>query len=209
MYQHVFLPVRFDVVSRLEVDSVAATPAELNRLTLGGHSDHGQELVENEFGHAGPQQAVVAEWLERHRGQRIAGVDRQADTVQLVQCRLAPPRSAGVLEVIVDEERVVHHLERHCGTEPFARGPAVGLAGGEQERRPDPLAVPARVLAHQVVEVARGLSVDEERVHGSARQLRVVGERGLDVLEAARHDATTKRTVRLVPGRPVARTCPT
>ncbi len=76
----------------------------------------------------------------RLQGEPVAGVQRERRAVAPVEGGLAPPQQAGVLDVVVDQERVVEQLDRDGRGQGVVERAAEGLAGGQAEARAQGLA---------------------------------------------------------------------
>ena len=97
---------------------------------------------------------VVEERLQGEREHGVADVDRDGHAVRPVQCRPAAAQLRAVLDVVVDQERVVVELEHCRRAEGRLQRPAQRPAGREDERRSQSLRMPQRIVEHQVVETA-------------------------------------------------------
>ena len=102
--------------------------------------------------------------------------------MELVEGRAAAPQPALVLDVVVDQERVVEQLDGHGGAEGLLDRAAEGLAAREHERRPDALAGPRRVVTREAPEARiDGVDGGQVALHLPARQRRVAVERALHI----------------------------
>src|SRR6185437_14347593 len=119
-----------------EIDGVVAAPAELDGLALDGFARHALSLLQHPERPPRPQLLEVAdEGTNTQHGERVAHVDGDGDAVELVERRLATSDLALVLDLVVNEERVVQDLERD-GRVGGLRGRAAAMQALARRERP-------------------------------------------------------------------------
>src|SRR5689334_9634155 len=204
-----------EIVAGLEVHDVVRPPAEFGGLALDRAGEHVNELVGHSLGQPGTERSAVPQRFHGEHGQGVPHVDGDRRAVRAMQRRLPAPLQAAVLDVIVDEERVVGQLDGDRGTQRLVDRPAEGLAGGQQQGRADALSGPGRIVPHEVVEVPAGCPAAQVTLHGVAGETRVLAEHRLDVgwPGGSSHGRpfparTRRRTGRATSGSPRARMWP-
>ena len=201
---------QIEVVVGPQVADPVATPAQLARLALDRSARHQIEFVGDPRGKPAPQPLpVLAQGGAGEDRKRISGVDRQRDTVLGVQRGPPSAQQTGVLDVVMDQERVVQKLERDRGRQRLVELAAERDGGCEAEGRPDRLPAPPGVLGDQVPQVLTRLRVGHVMAQGIASNCPVAGQVSLDrPREQLAHPVTSILTGRPTSGRPVARMCP-
>ena len=209
------LPDQLEIVGGLEVHHIVRPPAELDGLALDGAGEHVNELVRHPLGQPRTERSAVPQRLHGQHCQGIPHVDGDRRAVYAMQRRPPAPLKAVVLDVVMDEERVVGKLDGDRGTQRLVDRPAERLAGCQQQRRTDSLAGTRGIVPHEVIEVPAGHPVAQVPLHSIPGETRVMAERRLDIgqLAGRSHDRpasarTSKRTGRAASGSPRARTYP-
>ena len=184
---------------------MSCAPAELDGLALDGAGEHVHELVGHPLGQPGTERGAVPQRLHGQHGQGISHVDGDRRAVHAMQRRPPAPLNAVVLDVVVDEERVVGQLDGDRGTQRLVDRPAEGLAGCQQQGRADSLAGPSGIVPHEVVEVPAGRPAAQVMLHGVAGEARVLAERRLDVGRPGGAEVTAGLPRRVPGGGPAGR----
>src|SRR5207302_6211702 len=92
---------------------------------------------------------------------RIAGVEREANSVLDLERWPAAPVHRAVLDVVMNEESGVEQFQRHRERERLVDAAAEGPAGGEAQRRAQCLRRAPRIGVEEVVQVASRLTGGE------------------------------------------------
>ena len=151
-----------EVVVRRQLHGSVATPAELDGLPLHGVARHPVELLRHQAGEARTELLlVVPEGAGGEEGQGVAGVDRQGHADLRVEGRRAAAQLAVVLDVVVDEERVVEHLDGGRRRERVVELAAERDARRQAQAGTDRLAAATGVVGHEVPELGSGLLVGQ------------------------------------------------
>lgn len=153
------LQAHAEIVRILQRGGIVPHPAQLDRLAFDGFADHVLDLGHDEPCEARADLGQV--FQKRAHGQHehcVPRVQRQGDAVGSVQRRLAPAKVAFILDVVMDEKAVMEHLDCHGRADGQPGGPAKGRAGRHAERGAQPLAAPAGIIAHQIVELTGRLA---------------------------------------------------
>jgi hypothetical protein len=126
-----------------------------------------------------------------------------------MECGLAAAQRAGVLDVVVNEERVVEHLERDRRRQRLVDIATECDRGRQTERRADRLAATPRIFIDQIPEVTARFGVGEVETHRLTRDRAVAGQILLDRGGLHRaHSITSSRIGSATSGSPLARTWP-
>ena len=160
-------------------------------------------LVEDPVREVGAQDGDVLDQRADAEGvHRVADVDGDRDALLDVQRRVVAAVEAAVLDVVVDEEGVVQQLDRHRRRQGLLDRATEGTAGGDAQRRTQPLARVRQLARDQVVQVASWLAGRKLPEQGSIGEVAVLGELPLDARR--RSVATghaTRSTKRTLPAR--------
>src|SRR6185436_6852762 len=117
--------------------------------------------------------------------------------------RRVAPQLADVLDVVVDEHRVVHQLDRRGGVEGLFDAGAERLGAGNQQTGPQHAAGALGVRGHEIVEVRTRLLVGQVLVQVFARARAVLGDLLLDQarrrLDGERRHYRPRRRLRVLP----------
>ena len=125
-----------------------------------------QLVVDGGRRHRSQPAGAVVERRHGEQGQRVAGVQRQGHAVLGVQRRSAVAQLAAVLDVVMDEEGVVHQLQRGGDGEGVVERATERLARCEQQRRAEVLGGACRVVADEVVQLGDRLAAGERGIGG-------------------------------------------
>ena len=136
-----------------EVPAGAPHPVELQGLPLGRLPGHRGDDLKN------PQRAphvehahVVEQRPEGHRQHRVADVHRDGHAVGAVQGLRVAALLGAVLDVVVNQERVVVQLQHGGRGEHRLEAAAERPTRRDAERRAQPLGGPQGIVHHEVVE---------------------------------------------------------
>jgi hypothetical protein len=145
-------------------------------------------LVEHPVRQIGAQDGdVLDQRADRQDVHRIADVDGDGQALLHVHRRLVAPVEAAVLDVVMDEEGVVQQLDRHRGRQRLLDRAAEGTAGGDAQRRAQPLAHVRQRARDQVVEVAPRLPARKLLEQRAIGEVAVPGELLLEVRRSRGH----------------------
>ncbi len=127
-----------NVVAVVEVEGSVGDPAELDRLTLDGFASHPFDLLEDQecLVHPDPVRVVEQQLHRQHVG-GVADIDGHGGAMRTQHRDSATPIVGCILDVVVDQKRVVIQLERRqtfepgrCIRPPRERPPAESQAEG-------------------------------------------------------------------------------
>src|SRR6202522_1804618 len=122
------------------------------------------------------QLAILDEGLQAHEGQHVAGIQGEWYAVKQVQRGPATPLFAFVLDVIVNQQRVVQQLDRHRGEQRFFEAGAYRAGGRDAETGTHHLASALGIVSDQIVQVPPRLARGKIVTYRSAGELAVFAQ---------------------------------
>lgn len=162
-----FFEHHVQVVGISERPRVVAPPTDLDGLTFDGLATHAFGFFQHQHSEAGAQRRpIVDEGAQAEQREGVAHVDRDGYPVQCVEGGTSAAAFAFVLDIVVNEERVVEQLEGSRGAHGPLHARAEHARRCDAEARAEHATSTTGVVGDQAVEMTLGIAWSE-----------VVGER--------------------------------
>ena len=141
---------------------MAIAPFELQRLALGRLPRHQLSFPQDLHCQAlADARRAVHQGTQAEQHQHVAGVERRWYAVQHVQGRPSAPQLAAVLDIVVNQKRVVHHLYGSGREDRLFEARAEGARMGDAQAWPHHLPAAPRVVQQQVLQIGSRRIGDE------------------------------------------------
>ncbi len=151
---------QIQIVVGPEFLDVVELPAHFGCLALEGAHRHRVEFSPHQLGQVAIEPTGrPPQHLSCHHRQCITCVEGCSDSVRCSQSWPATAHFTAVGDVVMHQERVVQHLDRHSKTQQLVRVRSECAAGRQTQRGAQRLTRPRRIRAHRCIEPLAGFAV--------------------------------------------------